>query len=136
MNNRNPFKNAYWGIRWGLAFASLFSVWALVVLLLGGEAAFRKQGITFWQTIGAYIGGGVLAGAVVGFLRPLLKWAWSAPLVGIVAAIPVGLAFDLATKGTRWMNVNSLITIGIFSITLGAMSGLVLREVMGKQIKK
>jgi len=135
VNNRDPFKNAYWGIRWGLAFASLYCLWALVLLLLGGEAAFRTQGITFWQTIGAYIGGGALAGAVVGVLRPLLKWTWGAPIVGIVAAIPVGLAFDLATKGARWMSVNSLLTIGIFSLSLGAMGGLVLREVTGNRKK-
>jgi hypothetical protein len=135
VNDRKPFSNAYWGMRWGLAFASLYCLWAVVVLLLGGEAAFRKQGITFGETIGAYLGGGVLAGAVVGFLRPLLKWAWGAPVVGVVAAIPVGLAFDLATKGARWMSVNALLTIGIFSATLGTMGGLVLREVMGKGMK-
>ena len=66
-------------------------------------------------------------------LRPLLKWAWGAPIVGIVAAIRVGLAFDLATKEARWMSVNSLLTIGIFSLSLGAMGGLALREVIGKQ---
>jgi hypothetical protein len=136
VNDRNPFKNAYWGIRWGLAFASLYCLWALVVLLLGGEAAFRKQGITFGETLFGYVAGGAAAGALVGFLRPLLKRAWGAPVVGLVAGIPVALAFDLATEGARWLSFDSLLTVGIFSLTVGAMGGLVLREVMGKQKKR
>ncbi|MFL5614871.1 MAG: hypothetical protein ACJ796_14505 [Gemmatimonadaceae bacterium] len=130
------FKNAYWGVRWGRAFASLFCLWALVLLLLGGEAAFEKQGIIFLELIGSYIVGGAGAGAVVGFFRPLLKWGLGAAVVGILAAIPVGLAFDLTTAGNRWMSVNSVLTVGTFSVLLGASGGLALREVMGKQIKK
>lgn len=135
MNERNPFKNAYWGVRWGLAFASLYCLWALVVLLLGGEAAFRKQGITFWQAIGGYLAGGILGGAVVGFLRSLLNRAWGAAVVGTLAAIPVALAFELATEGAGWMSLDALLTVAIFSLTVGAMGGLVLREVMAKQTK-
>jgi hypothetical protein len=123
-------------MRWGLAFASIYCLWAVVVLFLGGEAAFRKQGITFGEAIGGYLAGGVAAGAVVGLFRPLLERSWGAPVVGMLAAIPVALAFEVATQGARWMSFDSLLTAGIFSLTVGTMGGLVSREVMVKRRKR
>jgi hypothetical protein len=133
VTQENTLRNLYWGVRWGLTFAGVYCAWALLLLLFGGEEAFRKQGITFVEAFGSYIASGVFGGAVVGALRPLLERSWGAPIVGIVAAIPIGFAFDLATAGARWASTTSLITIAIFSVTLGAMGGLMLREVISRK---
>lgn len=129
----NAARNAYWGMRWGLAFAGVFCLWAVILLMLGGPSAFMKQGISFAQAIAGYVFGGITAGAVVGILRPLLKYGWGAAVVGIIAAWPVGLAFMVATLGSHWSSPNSLITVAIFSLTVGAMGGITLREVVWRK---
>ena len=120
-------------MRWGLAFAGVFCAWAVILLVLGGPSAFLKQGISFAQAVSGYVFGGVAAGIVVGLLRPLLKYGWSAALVGILAAVPVGIAFQVATRGGRWASPNSLITVAIFSLTVGAIGGITLREVVWRK---
>lgn len=47
----------------------------------------------------AYISIGLMAGAVVGLLRPLIQWRFGAYLVGLIAGVPVAVGLIICVRG-------------------------------------
>lgn len=95
------------GARYGAIFAALYSVYALGLYLLRGAEPFRRDGTTIGAVILAYVFGGVVAGAVVGALQPLIRFRVGAMLVFGIAAFFVFAGIGVAADGLRridWLN--------------------------------
>ena len=96
--------NLKWGILRGLFLGSVYSAYVLLVYLIRGADAFSALGLTLGTLVAAYLGGGVVSGAVVGALRPLTKSHAGCIFVGTVAAVPTFLGVGLAMYGafSQW----------------------------------
>jgi hypothetical protein len=84
---------------WGLAVAVVISLYVLVLRGLSGPGPFERQGVTLLGVIAAYLGGGAVAGIVVGLLRPMTRWRWGAVSVGVLAAFGSAVAIGIAMEG-------------------------------------
>ena len=87
------------GAKAGLAFGAAFTGWATFVFIMHGDAAFANHHLTYASTIGLYLGGGLVSGAIVGALKPLARYDIGVAVIGVVAAIPALLGFTIATQG-------------------------------------
>jgi hypothetical protein len=123
------WKNLIWGVRWGLAFAAVFILWALLLLVSRGTAAFEANDATPLAVVGSYLFGGIGAGAVVGLLRPLTRRKAGSTVVGIVAMFPVFLGIRVADKGfSPWTERDTFIVTAM-SLLGGSLAGWMLHEV-------
>jgi len=120
--------NLIWGIRWGVKFTLVYSAFALLVLLFGGSATFRQSGATFLLTIGLYVFGGLIAGAIVGLLRPLARWATGATIVGIIAAVPVCVMGRYVIDQSPW-TVGDTIVWSIMAVIGGGLCGFFAKRI-------
>lgn len=120
------FRNLLWGVRWGLAFGSVYAVWAGVLFVFRGAAPFQSHEVTVWEAVAVYLVGGVAAGGLMGLLRPLVRWWIGAMLVGMIASVPIllgiaGTATNIAAGETLdWIGV------GILAFFLGGGGGIIL----------
>jgi len=104
--------NLRWGAWNGLMYAVVASVIVASVALLQGKSNFPEYGTSLATLILLYIVTGLLAGAVVGILRPWTRNPLGATVVGAIAGIPVFLVFFAVTDGkppslanVDWMGV-------------------------------
>ena len=113
-----------WGLKTGLAFATVYSLFALLLFVLSGGQAFREKGVSLVNVVAAYYGGGAIAGLVVGLLRPLASTLAGAILVGIIAFIAVSSGIGLVIFGgfARWGR-DELMTVATMSIVFGSVFG-------------
>lgn len=122
-------RNVVWGIRGGVAFAGIYSLWVVGLYLFRGSAPFENQGTTLLEVLAAYWFGGAVAGGLVGLLRPLVRWRLGAALVGIVAGIPVGLGIVYAIMGiSPWTGEHTFVLAWI-SVVAGSIAGIGLRAI-------
>lgn len=117
-------RNIYWGIRWGLAFAAVYCLYALGLFVARGSSHFERQDVTLPLLLAAYIFGGLLGGAIVGLLRPLTRSRLGSVFVGLSTAIPVAVGFRMADAGVTAWDSGDLRTVLIFSLVLGPICGL------------
>jgi hypothetical protein len=75
----------------GLTFGKLYAALAVVVLLARLPAAGWDGVPMLLLAPLLYVGGGTLAGAIVGLLFPLTRWVVGRLITGIIAACPVAL---------------------------------------------
>lgn len=123
----NTGRNIISGIRTGLLLGGIFSVWAAIVFLLnGGKSIERYNGVTFPEVAGAYLVGGLLGGALVGALYPLVRYKVGAFLVGITAAFPFSVAVMGSLQGfSPWTGGHTFV-VCLMSVTIGAVTGAIL----------
>jgi len=74
-------------IAFGVALATLFSVWVAVITVLGSGAV-EKAGFSLATMVATYYLGGLVGGLIVGVFWPLTQNVVGAALVGYVAALP------------------------------------------------
>lgn len=127
----NAIRNAAEGAKWGLIMAALLSAWVLALAVVHGSLTFTAStGETYYApAIGAlYLLGGAVTGATIGTLRGLLRWRIGALVVGMLAAIPLGVAF-LIMQGRfdHWGRIETIF-VGVFSAAFGGGGGLIVRE--------
>lgn len=91
--------NIFWGLKWGLVFATGFSLIALAMTVLTGGEVINNQGVSLAASIALYWSGGVFGGIVLGLLRPLTRTRVGAALVGVIIMVPVELAIGLLLIG-------------------------------------
>jgi hypothetical protein len=107
-----------WGIRWGLWMAAGFSAIALVITGFRGSPDYPEFGLSIGSIILLYFALGLIAGALVGVLRPFTRTKSGGFFVGWligslvyggaglmikgvgIAIIPVALILGLAIGGT------------------------------------
>jgi hypothetical protein len=119
-------KNLRWGVLSGIAFATLTSLWVGGLAILRGSVRFETYGLTIWQIMAVYFAGGVAGGAVVGLLRPVTKYRLGAALVGLVAAVPLAFAVEIALQGSpsHWGDLEWGF-IKFFACVMGPAGGLI-----------
>ena len=86
-------------VRFGILMATGYTLVAIGIYLARGSHPFEANEVTLPKLVGAYYLGGIMGGAVVGFLWPLLKWRIGATIVGILAAFPAWMGITLSTSG-------------------------------------
>jgi hypothetical protein len=113
-----------WGVRIGIVFAILYSLYVAILFLLVGSAPFDKHHTSVVTVIATYFVGGISGGAVVGAMRPYTHSRFVAIVVGIVAAFFVVFGVIVPSQGLplRWTGANwaSLVLTSVF---LGAFGG-------------
>ena len=95
-------ENVNWGIRWGMYFATGFTIVAAIVgsvRLFVGPGAIELRILELAGTIAVYYSGGLAGGAVVGVLRGFLNSCIGAVIVGIIATIPASFAAGMLVFG-------------------------------------
>lgn len=120
-----------WGCAWGTGVAFVLSVFVLVVrggaMLAGGGGT--APGLL--AVVGSYFLGGLLAGAVVGVLRPVGKTAWGAGLLGFVASTPVFFVFEYFDRGPQAWSTGRVTAMLLFASLLGVPVGVIYRKLFG-----
>lgn len=113
-----------WGVGYGLAFAAAYSAIVLVQYLVTGPGVVESRHITLGPTIAAYFVGGVVGGALVGLLRPFTRWRVGATLIGIIACLPLAIAFVVVIDGSpsHWKEETIVGTL-IAAVLIGAIVG-------------
>jgi hypothetical protein len=114
-------RNLAWGLAWALAGATVLSAYVLILTLIRGSTRFESYGTTTWGVLASYYGAALVAGPAVGFLRPLVRSAVGAVIVGILVGTvvygAVGYAYDGRLDLERSMELGSIV---------GGFSGFVL----------
>jgi hypothetical protein len=120
---RDLVQDLGWGIFWGLAFALILTIVLVVLYAVNGAELFESHDTTFAGVVAVYFGGGLVGGAVVGLLRPLTHWRWGAAVVGVLAAMPIGLAGRLLRYGFDPWGPKDTFTLVVFALALGGTVG-------------
>ncbi len=112
------------GILIGIFVAVLYSIVATAVYLITAGRAFEAHGLTLLSTILAYFTGGILGGAVFGYMLPWTRKRVGAIVVGMITALPAGVGLNMAMRGppTRWDD-SDIFAVVIGSIILGGLLG-------------
>lgn len=108
-------RNLRWGIANGLGGAAAFSGIVLIISLLRGSTQFVQYGATTWSIIGSYFAAGLIAGVVLGLLRPLAKYWLGTLITATLCSICVVGAIGYAMDGQLDVEM---------ALTLGAMYGV------------
>lgn len=90
------------GVVGGLALASIYSAYTVVLFALHGEAPFRKNETSLGVVIATYYTAGFLGGAVVGLLMRFSKSAFGMLLIGVAAAFVFFFCVASAVDGPFW----------------------------------
>ena len=98
-HRRSLRRDAWWGIKHSLWYIAFFSVIATGLVLLTGGAVLAEYRLSLVAILGCYLLGGVVAGAVVGLLRPLTRTRSGAILVGTIAILPFVIGMGLLLVG-------------------------------------
>lgn len=118
--DRTLSQNIRWGVANGARFAAVLSgLVALVELPRGALTAAR-----LFVVIAAYFASGITAGVVVGVMRQWTRRKVGALLVGIVAAVPVGIALQLAYDVDAHQAFSWLVLVE-FALIAGPLGGLI-----------
>lgn len=110
----------------GLITGGFLAGLAVIAGLLTGETGLRsaRLGVTIpiWMMALNYTLGGAWAGFVVGVALPLARKQFGAPLVGVIAALPVTFAItaqitppeeEIFSGGFNFTWIGSAITLGV-----------------------
>ena len=109
----------------GLIAGGLLAVWATVVLVTHGGAAFESKHLTYGTTVAIYLAGGTISGAIVGALKPLARYDVGVPVVGIAAALPALVGLRIATRGIgRWSAFDAAF-VGFGALLFGLCGALI-----------
>ena len=112
------------------------SLLALIVFLIGGEGTFASLHTSFAKAVLAYLLGGIIAGTIVGILRPLARWKAGAVVVGFLASLPVAVLFRLAAVGADgWSKRDTGVSL-LFAATLGTSLGVAYRDIFSSAQRK
>jgi len=113
-------KNIMSGAKVGAVFGLLYCLVAVVIFAVQGNEPFEHNQVTLPAVLALYLCSGILAGAIVGGLKPLTRTKPGAMLVGLVAVTP--LAFGIGTMlwgfPSSWTS-DIWITMGIFILIFG-----------------
>ena len=99
-----PFERARSGAKLGATMATAFSLYALALYLVQGDAPFRRLETTLWAMVLMYYVAGLIAGPIMGIVWPLrTSRAGSGLVAGLLAFIVYTVAW-MTQEGSplRW----------------------------------
>jgi hypothetical protein len=112
-----------WGVVWGSILALALTLVLLVLFAVHGSKLFDSYGTSFTTVALLYLCGGVAGGVIVGLLRPLSRWRIGAVVMGVFAAVPIGIGIRLMRSGLEPWGATDSIGLGIFALALGGTVG-------------
>ena len=116
--------NLAWGVKLGLAFAGVYSLYVAVLFLAEGSQPFDKLHTSLLMVIATYVVGGLTSGTIVGVMRPYLHIRFVAILVGITAAVFVFFGIIVASHGMPWhWDRAGWGSLALCSLVLGSFGG-------------
>jgi hypothetical protein len=122
-NRHVPYRPRYgWGLRIGLAAATVYSLIAAVVALGQRQIYFSRYGLALWQIVGSYYIAGIACGVALAFLYPLTSHRWGAVLLGFLLGTIVYGVIAIAIGG---LHPFALVAALIPGILVGGGLGLV-----------
>ena len=92
-------ENLKWGVSHGLGIAALYAALGVVRLLFRGISPFGPAGRVALAAIAMLASVGLVAGTIVGLLRPHTANPFGALLVGFVAAGPIVFGVMILVEG-------------------------------------
>ena len=110
--------------------ALLLSAYAGLLVLIRGDAAFRKYPhVNLRDLVMLYLGGAFVVGTIAGVLLPLARKPVGAILLGILSALPLYTAAVALLQGpiSRWRPLEYKVVI-LLSATVGGAVGYLLWE--------
>jgi len=118
--------------RYGLLLGALLSCLPLIAALVTGSTSLTLRrgedvSLNVFLVIGSYLSGGVMGGAVVGMLLPLMRWPAGSALLGIVAFVPCATAVGYTLAVGKGEPID-WITVTIISVALGGICGPAYRD--------
>lgn len=120
----NLITNVAWGIRRSVFFITAY-------LLVGGIGALASAigGRIPWTWVllipVIYVCGGLMAGAIVGALRPFVGNILGAWVAGVLAALPLAVGVLFLIEGLPWTSMHSQFLV-VFPVVLGGPGGVIL----------
>jgi hypothetical protein len=119
------------GARLGLSFAAVYaSIATIIVVVSGGRAVEGYR----WGWVGvviSYAFGGLMSGALGGFLSPLARSSSRAFAVGVVCSAPTFAAF-IVVLGEPLFSIGAAAVIAACSLTVGGACGVIVREIFSE----
>jgi len=96
------WKNVQWGVVWGLgtaAFLTLVAAPFSVARWLFSLDSASARGLPFLRILIVYLIGALAGGALLGAMRPILRWWAGRRTVGMLVGIPVAFSVRLVVYG-------------------------------------
>lgn len=128
-------RNTALGACIGLIFGLLLSCWVVVLVFVNRSLVLHTSSGTALNALAAiayYVLGGIVAGSIVGFLYPLLRWRIGAVLIGLIASVPLCAAGLWMLGGFGPWDPADNLTLLFCTAALGVGGGLGLWYVINK----
>jgi len=124
-----------WGVRTGLAFALIFSLFAVVLYAVAGQEVFRSKGMSLAATVLLYVFAGIVGGTVAGALLPAVRWRLGAAGVGTLVMLPVmSVTVEMVSGPTPWNAIMALLVLA-YSVLVGGGTGLIYRAIFASEVR-
>lgn len=118
-SGKKMIKNVVVCVLLGMAVATLFSLYVLVVYTVKGSEPFERAGASVALVVASYYLCAMIAGALVGVLLPLARNPLAAAVVGFLAAVPALAGVGLfAYPPAQWVA-----EVPSMSLEIGAILG-------------
>lgn len=125
-------RGTVFGARMGVYFCAL----ALLVFLIGGNAALAAKGHpSIEKLLPVYMLGSSVAGGIGGLVAPLVTNNLRAALVGAVALMPMGVLWRIASVGFQPWTRGDTFAVGFGAFIVGAGGGVIIRRVLLRRTK-
>jgi hypothetical protein len=114
-------QNVVWGLRWSLKFVVAYSLIAGSVFIFSGPS---DGPLSFPQILLMYLGLGVVAGIVIGLLRPLFRTRMGATVAGMIVGAAVYIGGGISVAGIQVMHEpGPVIALLLAALLVGGLSG-------------
>jgi hypothetical protein len=122
------FQRVRQGVLFGMAMAVFYSVFVSGIYLVRGPDYLDSYDAALWQVIGSYFAGGILAGAIVGALQPLVRFRVGAMIVFSLAAFFVFACIVVADKGSFQFTGEDWFATIVCGVLFGVMGSFFFRD--------
>jgi small-conductance mechanosensitive channel len=110
-----------WGLSWTAAFAAVYILLAFVLYAVSPNDPSR---LPLARVISAYVGGALVAGVLLGLLRPFAQTRTGSTMVGLLVGPCVYLCGLLVVLGRdSFSNTPGVVGVGLGGAFIGAVLG-------------
>jgi hypothetical protein len=100
-----------------------------VLVCVTSFAGLTDRTLAIQRIVPLYLGGGLLAGSMVGLLHRMAQSRIGAAALGVLVAIPVSVLTLVAVDGSgKWLPGDTVVVI-VTSLGLGIPVGIIYREI-------
>lgn len=133
-SSRRLASNALGGAKVGFIMALLLCAWVVILAVLSGSSSIRfrhGESVSVVRILALYLLACPTLGALLGGMRPIMRYLPVAIVIGIVAATPLAFMIGLTVDGKLPIDREGLLTVALFALTFGAGGGFILHKAMG-----